>query len=304
MSSFVIVIMIFFKSTYKNPTSLKTFKSDLAPVGFYFDIFPTEAFQIPILPIPMRIDKLSNGKPTLFITPNREKLKKVFKRFNLYINFQLFYTVGIKNFIHYASLKQKEITLRPLDGDKVRKWWKSSINISAYNPDLVESFTYINSQFLKTYSYIDKNNLDLSQDRDDYKNILIHYCESVIKYFRKKIESNIFFIIKENKVETEKLYLEKNQKYYPLVVKILVNDMAKNKIHEMGFIPYLIYDDLLDSFYYNKMCLEKTDSIDLKVYQHNQIINNRSTIKNNEVNSNEIDLKELDLENILQNLKI
>ncbi|MHA1191331.1 MAG: hypothetical protein ACTSP9_03430 [Promethearchaeota archaeon] len=295
---------MFFKSNSKYSTKLRTFKSDLAPVGFYFDIFPTEVFQIPILPIPMRIDKLSNGAPTLFITPNREKLEKLCKRLNLNINFHHFYTVGVKNLINYARLKHKEITLRHLDDDKIRKWWKASINISAFNPDLVESFTFINSQFLKSFSYIDKNNLDPSQDREDYKNILIHYCDSIIKYFRKKIEKNIFFIKKENKIEIEKLYLEKKQKYYPLVIKIPVNDLTTNKTHEMGFIPYLIYDDLLDSFYYNKKFLENNDSIDLKVYQHNEIINKRTTNVNIVINSNEINLKDLSLEQILQTLNI
>lgn len=296
--------MIFFKSSYKTPTNLKTFKSDLAPVGFYFDIIPTESFQIPILPIPMRIDKVSNGKPTLFIIPNREKLEKVSKRLNLNINLHLFYTVGVRNLIYYASLKQKEITLRPLEDDKIRTWWNASINISAFNPDLVESFTYINSQFLKCFSNIDENNLDPFQDRDDYKNILIRYCDSIIKYFRKKIEKNIFFIKKENKIKIEKLYLEKKGKYYPLVIKIPVKVMNANKTIEMGFVPYLIYDDLLDSFFYNKKVLEKNDSIDLKVYQHNEIINKRSPSEYNRTISNERELKDLNLEDIIKNLNI
>ena len=76
--------------------------------------------------------------------------------------------------------------------------------------------------------------------------------------------------------------------------------MTAIKTHEMGFVPYLIYDDLLDSFYYNKKFLENNDSIDLKVYQHNEIINKRSTIENIVINSNEIDLKDLNLEQILQ----
>ena len=292
--------MIFFKSNRKDSTKLRTFKSDLAPLGFYFDIFPTEVFQIPILPIPMRIDKLSNGEPTLFITPNREKLEKLCKRLNLNINFHHFYTVGVTNFINYARLKQKEITLRQLDDDKIRKWWKVSTNISAYNPDLVESFTFIISQFLKSFSSIDTNNLDPSQNRDDYKKILIHYCDSIIKYFRRKIEKNIFFIKNENKIEIEKLYLEKKQKYYPLVIKIHLNDLTTHKTHEMGFVPYLIYDDLLDSFYYNRKLLENTDSIDLKVYQHNKIINKVSPIDKIRPISNEIELTDLNIEDIIQ----
>ena len=298
--------MIFFKSNRKYLNKLRTFKRDLAPMGFYFDIFSTDIFQIPILPIPMRIDKLSNGKPTLLITPNREKLEKVFKRLNLTINFHLFYIMGIKNFLNYANLKQKELTLRSLDSDKIRKWWEASNNISAFNPDLGESFTFITSQFLKTYSYIDKNNLDPTQDKDEYKNILIEYCDSIIKYFRNKIEKNIFFIKNEEKIEMEKLYLEGKQKYYPLVIKLPVYDLATNKTSEMGFVPYLIYDDLLDSFYYNKKLLKNTtdDSINLKVYEDNKIINKTSTLDDIRTKSSKIELKEINLKEILNRLKI
>lgn len=298
--------MPFFKSNRKTLTKLKTFKNDLAPVGFYFDIFSTKIFQIPIMPIPMRIDKLSNGEPTLLITPNLEKLEKVFKKLKLRINFNLFYFIGIKNFLNYANIKQKDLTLRSLNADKIRKWWKASNNISAFNPDLSESFTFITSQFLKTFSYIDKNNLDPRQDKDDYTNILIDYCDSIIKYFRNKIEKNIFFIENEDKIEMEKLYLEKKQKYYPLEIKIPVNDLIAKKTHEMGFVPYLIYDDLLDSFYYNKTLLinDTNDSINLKVYVDNEIINKTSNIEDIKTKSSKIELKNLNLTEILHRLKI
>ena len=298
--------MPFFKSNRKTLTKLKTFKNDLAPMGFYFDIFSTKIFQIPILPIPMRIDKISNGEPTLLITPNREKLEKAFKKLKLRINFNLFYFIGIKNFLNYASIIQKDLTLRGLDGDKIRKWWKASNNISAFNPDLSESFTFITSQFLKTFSYIDKNNLDPTQDKNEYKNILIDYCDSIIKYFRNKIDKNIFLIENEDKIEMEKLYLEKKQKYYPLEIKILVNNLTAKKSHEMRFVPYLIYDDLLDSFYYNKKLLENTtdDAINLKVYEDNDIIIKTSNIDDIRTNSFKIELENINLNEILHSLKI
>jgi hypothetical protein len=298
--------MPFFKSNRKTLTKLKTFKNDLAPMGFYFDIFSTKIFQIPIMPIPMRIDKLSNGEPTLLITPNLEKLEKAFKKLKLRINFNLFYFIGIKNFLNYANIKQKDLTLRSLKGDKIRKWWKASNNISAFNPDLSESFTFITSQFLKTFSYIDKNNLDPRQDKDDYTNILIDYCDSIIKYFRNKIEKNIFFIENEDKIEMKKLYLEKKQKYYPLEIKIPVNDLIAKKTQDMGFVPYLIYDDLLDSFYYNKTLLinDTNDSINLKVYVDNEIINKTSNIEDIKTKSSKIELKNLNLTEILHRLKI
>ena len=299
-------MIIFFKSNKKLPNKLRTFKKDLAPMGFYFDIFSTDTFQMPILLIPMRIDKLSNGEPTLFITPNPKKLDEVFKSLNLTINFQLFYTEGIKNFLNYANLKQKELTLRGLDRNKIIKWWNASNNISAFNLDLSESLTYITSQFLKTFSHIDKNNLDPTRDKNEYKNTLIEYCDSIINYFRIKIEKNIFLIKNEDKIETEKLYLERKRKYYPLVIKLPVTDMVNNKTSEMGFIPYLIYDDLLDSFYYNKKLLinSTNDAINLKVYEDTQIINKTYSKDDIRTNSSTIELETINITEILDLLEI
>ena len=298
--------MPFFRSNQKTLTKLRTFKTDIAPIGFYFDFFSTSLFQIPLLPIPLRIDKISNGEPTLFIIPDMNKLGKLFKKLDLYINFELFYSKGIENFINYAQHKQKELTLREINIDKIRKWWISSKNVSACNPDLVTSFTFIISEFLKTYCYIEKTNLDLSQNKQDYKNALIRYSDEIIKYLRHKIEHNIFFIKKDNSIEKEKLYLERKQKYYPLVIKIPVQDLSTNITNEMGFVPYLIYDDLLDSFSYNIKLLKSSnvDSINLKVYQYNQIINKRSNIENINNNWNNSLLNNIDLEDILNKLNM
>ena len=293
--------MLFFKSYRKHPVKLKTFKTDLAPIGFYFDILTTETFQIPILPIPMRIDKISNGEATLFIPLNQQKLQKAFKKYNLSINFQNFYKSGITNLINYTRIKQKEIILRPLENSKVRKWWEASNNICASIPDMVESFTYINTQFLKTFYKIDKNNIDIELNQESYSNLLIAYCDSIIKYFRRKIEKNVFLVEKEQKFELEELYLERRQKCYPKIINVVVNDLAKENSREMGFIPYLIYDDILDSFIYNRKVLENqiNDSISLKVYEHNQIINKTSTIDNSSTDSSKFELKELELDEIL-----
>ena len=104
----------------------------------------------------------------------------------------------------------------------------------------------------------------------------------------------------------EKLYLERKQKYYPLVIKLPVNNLATNKTSEMGFVPYLIYDDLLDSFYYNKTLLinNTNDSINLKVYVDNEIINKTSNIEDIKTKSSKIELKNLNLTEILHRLKI
>lgn len=298
--------MSFFKSNKKILTKLRSYKKDIAPVGFYFDIFSTEIFEIPILPIPLRIDKLSNGQPTLFLFPNWEKLKKLSNRLKLTINFNRFYTIGIENFVRYASLKQSELTFRDLTANKIRQWWNASINLSGANPDLINSFTFLISKFLKTFSYIDKNNLDLVEHKEEYRNELIDYCKAIIRYFKKKIEKNVFLIKNKHNFDLEKLYLERKQKYYPLIIKILINDLAVEKSFEMGFVPYLIYDDILESFYYNKKLLEdgKDIPINLKVYENYKIINKTPIIDDLSTDSSKFRLKSIDLEEILLRLEI
>ena len=55
------------------PLKLKSYQNDLAPLDFFFDKFITDLFKIPITPIPMRIDKLTNGQLTLFLSPDKDK---------------------------------------------------------------------------------------------------------------------------------------------------------------------------------------------------------------------------------------
>ncbi|MFW9951414.1 MAG: hypothetical protein ACFFKA_14965, partial [Candidatus Thorarchaeota archaeon] len=67
--------MINFKHKFSG--KIKTFKEDIAPIGFYFDIFTTDFCEIPILPLPLRIDKISKGEATVIITPNFNKIKSL-----------------------------------------------------------------------------------------------------------------------------------------------------------------------------------------------------------------------------------
>ena len=295
--------MFFYKSrsSKEKLVKLKSFKKDIAPIGFYFDIFSTELFEIPIMPLPLRIDKISNGEPTILLTPNWDAIEDISKSLKLYINFNSFYINGLKNLLKYAQFKQKELTLRKLDVNKVRKWWESSNQISSEIFDLKESFTIIISKFLETYSTMENNSLSPEVDKERYNELLIDYCDSIIQFLREKIEKNTFKLQVEGNIENEKLYLEQRKKYYPLVIKIPVKNLSTNKINEIGFVPYLIYDDLLDSFYYNKkILLNGTDNpINLKVYEDNKIINKTSTNEDIRLFSSKIELKNLKLEEIL-----
>jgi len=287
-----------FNSKFHPSPKLKAFRKDIAPIGFYFDIFPTELFQTPILPLPMRIDKLSNGEPTLFIKLDMKKLESACKKFKLYLNLNNFYLMGIKNFVYYASVKLKEITLRALDSRKVEEWWKASKSLSANSPDLMDIFTFINLNFIETFALIKERNLNHSQE--DYSKVLLTYCDKVVNFLREKIDANTFTLSRDDEVSTEKLYIEKKNKYYPMIIQIPVYNEKIQRSYQMEFVPYLIYDDLLDVFFFNANLLRNGEkkTINLKVYEDTHIINTRSATLNGKVQHSTFDLKDLNIEKV------
>jgi len=288
----------FFSGT---PAKLKSFKRDLAPIGFYLDIFSTEIFKIPVIPIPMRIDKLANGEATLFIFPDNDKLNQLFEKLGLYINFKSFFSVGFKNLILYAKKKYKEITLRTLESELIINWFEKSKMFSAEIPSLTEDFTFIISEFLKMYSNILEKSL--SPNHEDYNAELIQYCEKIINYFQEKIEQNTFQIKDMDLIKTVQLYKERKEHYYPEIISTNVNILNRNNIKRMNFVPYLIYDDIFDTFSYNKKILDEgiQKPLDINIWEKNGIIN--KTLKTNKIIPHQLEkkfkLSDIRLEHIL-----
>jgi hypothetical protein len=252
--------------------SLKSYKNDLAPIGFFFDIFATDLFRVPIMPIPMRIDKILSGHSSLLILPNIEKLNILSEKLNLIINYKSFFSIGLQNLIKFARKRHESLSYRTLKEEKLFNWFEKSNRISRKIPTLVDDFTVIISEFLKTYSIIKSK--ELKHETENYKTELIKYCDIIIDYFKVKIEGNIFQI-EENGIPIKKqIYTIKKEKYYPNIIPLKVVDLALNKIIKRSFVPYLIYDDILDCFAYNrKLLIEKTQSpCDNKLWEENNII--------------------------------
>ncbi|MGB5910317.1 MAG: hypothetical protein WBH31_03880 [Promethearchaeia archaeon] len=221
----------------------------------------------------MRIDKLSNGKPTLFIYPDTIKLNRLCKKLNLSLNFELFFTIGFKNLIKYTKKKYKEITFRTLEDNKIIDWFNYSKIINADISYLICDFTFLTSEFLKLYSKI-----DFRKDLEEYHTEFIQYCDRIINFLKHRIENNILENECENVIKTEKLYEERENKYFPNIISLKIYNSNIKKWKNMNFIPYLIYDDLFDSFSYNKKLLheEKYSLFDLQLWKENNIINNGS----------------------------
>ena len=131
----------------------------------------------------------------------------------------------------------------------------------------------------------------------EYTARLSEYCDINIKYFKERIEGNKIQITEKGALKTVKLYREKKEKYYPDIISIDVENIKKNKINKLTFVPYLIYDDILDCFAYNKKLLENNvkKTIDLKLWKDMGIINIRSNINKSQKS---FSLKNFNLNNL------
>jgi hypothetical protein len=229
----------------------------------------------------MRIDKVTNGQPTFFIFPNPSKLTETFNELNLTINFKNLYLTGITNLVKYAKKTYRKITLRPLERSKLIEWYKNSFLIRTEIPGLEDDFTYLLSSFLHAYKRLSE--IEFNTQDETYQNVLINYSDLVIAYFRNRIKKNYIKMKYGNEIVKERLYNEKRGKYYPLFVSNEVFHAKTNKLIRMYFIPYLIYDDIIDVFFYNKKMLTNNQKspVDLKILENYKIIIKGSCIKNN-----------------------
>ena len=260
------------KPSIFSPTKLRSNKKEIAVIGLYFDVFDTNLFTIPILPLPIRVDKLTNKEPTCFVHPNFDKLNEISKDLGLTINYETYFLFGIKNFINYAKETYKSITYRSLPKEIIFKWYENSISTVIEIPSLIKDYTFLISEFLKTYSTI--KNLKISPEEDRYFDELIRYCEKMVNYFKNALESNSIQIKVNQEIKEEKIYTEKKNKYYPQPIYIDVRRENGHNMKKMAFIPYLIYDDLIDVFFYNqKMLVERAKiPINIQIYEDNNII--------------------------------
>ncbi|MBD3214821.1 MAG: hypothetical protein GF311_19575 [Candidatus Lokiarchaeota archaeon] len=278
----------------KIPSKLKSYKSDISPVGFYFDIFTFGDIEIPIIPLPMRIDRLSNGQATLFIYPNYPKINNFLTKINLNLNYKGFFTTGLRNLINYAKQKYKKITYRELNEDVIKTWFNESLKFRIEIPSFKQDFTYLIIQFLTTF-YILYSTENSSNGKTNVNMHLKLYCKRILRYIEKRIYNNTITIINSNDVINNAEILKKKKgKLFPNVITIKYHRNENDRERSMKLIPYLIYGDLYDVFSYNLNLLKSdkisTDTI-IKPYINNQIINKGSKIQ--EFNISEIKIDDL-----------
>ncbi|NHJ23130.1 MAG: hypothetical protein EAX89_01045 [Candidatus Lokiarchaeota archaeon] len=324
------------KTQYK----FKTYKSDAAPFFFFIDIFPLDsdnfdslrssilANQIktnPIMPLPMRVDRVFNGESSIVIRPNAPISFPINDSINAIINPIPFFQLGFEKLLFFTEMRSHEKLFLPLKQEKVNQWWKATRFLYGNLNQIEEDF----SAFLRAYLY---TMIKANVNDEDIIGAAIEYCEIVNKICKEKMMRNSILVETNQNQEKVKLYREKTAKYrtklktvkkieyHPELIDIEVYDLSENGFLNRGdfkefiaenfdnivikYIPLLLYDDLQECMLQNLNLLE-TNEIEVLnpsiLLEKNVIIFKKpEEIHNEELNKyswlndlNEVDIKSI-----------
>ena len=176
------------------PTKFPSKKSDLAPIVFFIDVLESESFGNPILPIPVRVDRISNGLGTLLVFPRKFPTISI-NGLSFGFNPETVVSSLIENSYQYSNQKHKEIILTPSNPKKVLSWSSSTQDFSkseirTFSEDMEFLLQLYLEQFKKFKSGVDGY---------EEKELLIGYCKKGIKYLQSRVESNEIEIIEKKK---------------------------------------------------------------------------------------------------------
>ncbi|MFX0106589.1 MAG: hypothetical protein ACFE75_14030 [Candidatus Hodarchaeota archaeon] len=281
--------------TIKSLRKFKIFKSDAAPFFFYIEVFPPDltAFKSehfknllesinsnPIMPIPMRVDRVFNGVNSLLIRPREPISFSIMDNLIATVNPTAFIQKGFEKLLYFTEIRAFEKFLIHLTIEKVKNWWDSTKFLYAKLMYLEEDFSAISRAYIYTVLKAKLNNEDLISAAINYCNIVRDICE-------KRLKENSILIETRRKETNVKLYKQKIVKYikkrkkveelqyHPELVDIDVYDLSKRgfknnivsqnliieelKPNEIKYLPLLFYDDLLECMLQNLKILDEED---------------------------------------------
>jgi hypothetical protein len=282
------------------------FRSDAAPFFFYIDVLPIDLKQYdiphhveilkkvqsnPIMPLPLRVDRVFNGEPSILIRP-REPVSFPLGEKTLYINPDPFINRGIEKLIYLTEIRASREFTYSLKVDNAKKWWNSTKHFYGRLKTLEDDF----SAFLKAYIY---TLVKAKMESGDLLNAAREYCELIKNICDKRIQENQIVIEIKEKEKITNLYKMKHGKVfkkilkrvdsellYPSFVDIEVMDLedsgysnvnekeVKSKSKIIKYIPLLFYDDLLECMLQNLEILKNFEGeiIDPSFLLQNDII--------------------------------
>jgi len=328
----------------KTQYQFKTYKSDASPFFFFIDIFPLDlkifdtpyslalAKHIknnPVMPLPMRVDRVFNGKSSILIRPNSPVTFPLNESILAIINPTPFLQLGIENLLFFTEIRSQQRLYRSVSNQKVKEWWENTRYLYGNLHQIEEDF----SAFLKAYLY---TIIKAKINETDFTGAAIEYCQIVNNICKEKMLRNKILVEIKDIKESVKLYREKTAKrreklnivksieYHPELIDIEVfnfsdkgfskqkdfkDNILKNDDHiVVKYIPLLFYDDLQECMLQNLTLLEKNETELLNpsfLLEKNVIILLSSEeTENNDLNKYNwlSDLNEVDIEGILNSL--
>ena len=294
----------------KPVNKFKTYKFDAAPFFFFIDIFPPDYSNIikpnladlirsigtnPIMPLPMRVDRVFNGERSVLIRPRDPISFPITEDLTTIIDPLQLLKFGFEKLVYFTEVRSRENFFLSLSQERVSRWWSVTKYLYASLSTLEEDF----SAFLRAYMHTIVKAKILE---DDLIEAAINYCQLLSDLCRKRLEQNSILIEVEGKQENVKMYKEKEATYYrklkksketeyhPELIDIEIYDLSNigfttekidraslingldNKV--IKYIPLLFYDDLLECMLQNIKRLDKGDKdlIDPSFLLDNKII--------------------------------
>ncbi|NVM45372.1 MAG: hypothetical protein HWN79_10685 [Candidatus Lokiarchaeota archaeon] len=291
---------MFKKTQYK----FKTYKSDAAPFFFYIEIFPFDTSlylnpytsyliktieRNPIVPIPMRVDRVFNGESSVIIRPREVVSFQISEEQLAVINPFHFLRCGIKNLIYFSEIRSSEQLFKHLSSKKLISWWEATRFLYGNLYRLEEDF----SAFLKAYLHTMVKNY---VEGEDLVSAAIQYCGIIEEVCKKRMQQNRILTEIDQEQSTVKMYKKKDFttykklkkateiQYHPELIDIEVINYSSNNwpkdtttmnILESSvkkYIPLLFYDDLQECMLLNLKFLEENEK---------KILNPSTLIKKN-----------------------
>ncbi|MFX0048482.1 MAG: hypothetical protein ACFE8G_10000 [Candidatus Hermodarchaeota archaeon] len=322
----------------------KTYRSDASPFFFFIDIFPLDlklfdtphslalAKHIknnPVMPLPMRIDRVYNGVSSILIRPNSPISFPLNESTLGIINPVPFLQLGIENLLFFTEIRSQQRLLRSVRKEKVKEWWENTRNLYGNLHQIEEDF----AAFLKAYLY---TILKAKINEEDITGAALEYCEIVNNICKERMLKNKILVEIKDAQKHVKLYREKTGKrrekltivkkveYHPELIDIEVfnfSDTGFPKQVDFGnaslknhgsivakYIPLLLYDDLQECMLQNTALLEKNE---IKLLDPSFLLESNVIIllgseeaENTDLNKYKwlSDLNEIDIEGILNSI--
>ncbi|MFX1324773.1 MAG: hypothetical protein ACFE8N_07445, partial [Promethearchaeota archaeon] len=252
----------------------------------------------PIMPLPMRVDRVFNGERSILIRPKEPISFPITEDLTAIINPVPLLHFGFEKLLYFTEVRAREQFFLSIIPQKTLKWWNITRFLYGSLPTLEEDF----SAFLRAYLHTIFKATILDEDLRDAS---LNYCKIITDICRKRLDQNTIAIEIKGKKQNVKMYKVKELKYYkkfkktqetqyhPELIDIEIYNLAEIGFNEgdrtksleglrtleIKYIPILFYDDLLECMLQNaKRIRDKPEELlDPTFVLDNQIIMTEKT---------------------------